>query len=163
MQQENVQPNVASSEIPEDVVDSNEDVETSAEFNGLGVEDRLSDILISLEVMQEKLGEQSDVLVNLSERVDVIDSSRTETEVPVPEEAEPIDTGGVPEMAMVESESETVVETVEEEDSLIDADSVDELASLADQVTEMYANGDLSDDEFNEFNSKLSEILSEVA
>ena len=163
MQQENVQPNVASSEIPEDVVDSNEDVETSAEFNGLGVEDRLSDILISLEAMQEKLGEQSDVLVNLSERVDVIDSSRTETEVPVPEEAEPIDTGGVPEMATVESESETVVGTVEEEDSLIDADSVDELASLADQVTEMYANGDLSDDEFNEFNSKLSEILSEVA
>ena len=163
MQQENIQPDITSLAVPEGVGDSDEDLETSAESNGLGIEDRLSDILISLEAMQERIGEQSEVLVSLSERVDVIDSPKVETEVPVPAQVEPIVTGGTPGMATVESEPETVVGTEEEEDSLIDADSVGELSSLADQVTEMYENGDLSDEEFDEFNTKLSEILSEVA
>ena len=162
MQQENIQPDMASLAVPEGVGDSDEGLETSAESNGLGIEDRLSDILISLEAMQERMGEQSEVLVSLSERVDVIDSPKVETEVPVPAQVEPIDLGGMPEMATVESEPETVVGTEEEEDSLIDANSVDELSSLADQVTEMYENGDLSDEEFGEFNTKLSEILTVI-
>ena len=166
MQQENIQPDMVSPEVPVDTVTSDKDVEASTESNGLNIEDRLSDILISLEAMQERLGEQSDVLVNLSERVDVIDTSRTETETVVSDQVESVDTGGAPEMVTVESESETVVGTesfdTEEEDSLIDADSVYELASLTEQVTEMYESGNLSDEEFDEFNSRLSEIISEV-
>jgi len=120
---------------------------------------QLSQLMEVVHMMQDSIVEHSEALTSLSERMESFGSMSQE----------PISDGGGTEEVespKVDPEPEKVEEPsteVDQSEPIIDAEELESLMAMADDVAALYESGDISEEEFDDFNSKLSQFFSEVA
>jgi hypothetical protein len=110
--------------------------------------DKIDALTGNIGTVNDRLGEQEGIIALLSERLP------EETQV----ESQP-DVDGVEIVDIAESSKEDAVE-------VIDEDTFESLTVLADSMFESYENGEITEEEFESFNSELQEqltVLREVA
>ena len=138
-------------------VDSVDAVIASESESSIEIEElqsRVSELTSLVESMTETLEQNSDSFKSLVETVSSLQTEMTSKEEESVVESENSTDDG-PEISIVESE--------QEEESVITPEMLESLSEITAEMNERYSSGDISDEEFDSFNSEIENLLSEVA
>ena len=118
------------------------------------LQSRVSELTSLVENMAENLSSNAESFGTLLETVNEIKDQMTSKE----------------EESVVESEGNTdegpqisVVESEQDDESIVTPEMLETLTELSAEMNEKYEAGDISDEEFDTFNSEIENLLSEVA
>lgn len=128
------------------------DSESSIEMEEL--QSRVSELTSLVENMAENLSSNAESFGTLLETVNEIKDQMTSKEEESVVESEG-DTDEGPQISVVESE--------QDDESIVTPEMLETLTELSAEMNEKYEAGDISDEEFDTFNSEIENLLSEVA